>query len=389
MNDDGRRVLFVDQEPRLSGGQLVLLDLLTGLSGRGWDVHLAVPGDGALPAAAAEAGVKTHRYELSDALREISRWQIGRRPLSPLGHAGDIRRSSGQIGSLIERLAPDVVHSNSLKAHLLTAPSARRRRRPHIWHVQDIVGGLARGVLATAAFAGASRIICCSEAVASALPSPLRRRVRVVHNSVSQQAASPEAAAAFRARLGVGEDECLVTMVGQIARWKAQDVFVAAVEHLRSRSDLRFAIVGSCLYPENEAGYEAETRARSARLAPLLTWAGAVQPIAPVMAASDIVVHASRLPEPFGRVIVEAMVQGTPVISNSIGAAPELVTPEVGVLVPPDDAEALAEAITVLADDPELRCAIAGRAPAHAARYSPERLVEGTLDVYAEVLGDD
>lgn len=386
---DARRVLFVDQEPRLSGGQLVLLDLLTGLVGRGWDVHLAVPGEGALPAAAAEAGVQVHSYDLPRSLGSISRWQLGRRPLSPLRHAGDIWRSSRQIRSLIQRLDPDLVHSNSLKAHLLACPSTVRQRRPHVWHVQDIVEGFPRLVLAAGAFTSASRVICCSHAVASSLPAALRRRARVVHNSVSQQVAGPAAASEFRARLGVTEEQCLVTMVGQIARWKSQDVFVGAIERLRSRSDLRFAIVGSCLYPENEGTYEAEAKARSAELSPVLTWTGAVDPIAPVMAGSDIVVHASRLPEPFGRVIAEAMVQGTPVISNTIGAAPELVTPEVGVLVPPDDAEALAGAIALLADDPERRRDMAGRAPTHAARYSPERLVQGTLDVYAEVLGDD
>jgi glycosyltransferase involved in cell wall biosynthesis len=102
-------------------------------------------------------------------------------------------------------------------------------------------------------------------------------------------------------------------------------------------------------------------------VAPRIHWLGFREDIPELMAASDIVLHTSVAPEPFGRVIVEAMLARRPVVATLGGGAEEIIqTPETGVLVPPGDAIALADAVLGLLDRPDRRLAmgLAGRARA-------------------------
>jgi glycosyltransferase involved in cell wall biosynthesis len=128
-------------------------------------------------------------------------------------------------------------------------------------------------------------------------------------------------------------------------------------------------------------------RIRSAGLADRITFAGYAPDPAAIMAGLDVVVQPSGL-ESFGRTLVEAMAAARPVVAATGGAACELVDDGVtGLLVPPDDAPALARAIDALVRDPQRRRVLgeAGRARAQA-RYGVGRAVDQLLDVYARAL---
>ena len=95
-----------------------------------------------------------------------------------------------------------------------------------------------------------------------------------------------------------------------------------------------------------------------------------------LMRASDVIVHASTSAEPFGRVIVEGMLAGTPVIATAAGGALELVDHEnTGLLVPPGDASALSAAIGRLLGDREL----SGRLEAAAGVAARRRFAAGDV----------
>jgi glycosyltransferase involved in cell wall biosynthesis len=164
----------------------------------------------------------------------------------------------------------------------------------------------------------------------------------------------------------------------------------AAARLVANAPHVRFAIVGECLFPENEGEFEAATRQRSrdAGLADVMVWAGPAQPIEPVMAALDILVHASRLPEPFGRVIVEAMAQGTPVVTTSTGAGPELVPAEAGRLLPAGDAGVLAQTLGALVADRPGLAAMSQAARVAAQRFDISATAAHVLAVYAELLAE-
>jgi glycosyltransferase involved in cell wall biosynthesis len=383
------RVLFVDHETRLSGAERNMVDLIEQFDPARVEVHLVVPEDGPLARAATSVGAEVHLLALTPGLLSVSRWGLARNPLIVLRHAVAIVRAIIDLDRLVRRLKPDLLHSNSQKAHLLTAPVGIVRRVPHVWHQQDIINkGWLAGVAGCAARLSAARLICLSEATARPFRGgALDDRVRVVYSGVRQLAAAPHAAAAFRQSIGATDGVAVVGIVGQIARWKGQDIFIEAAALLAAeRPDTRFAIVGACLFPENEAAFEARIRKRVAELGlgDRFAFTGPLDPIEPVMAGLDVFVHCSRLPEPFGRVIVEAMAQGTPVVTTTVGAGPELVPRGAGRCVPPEDPVALARAVAELLDARTLTVA-RSLARQAAGRFTIDATRVGVEAVYAEL----
>lgn len=383
------KVLFVDHETRLSGGERDLVDLVRALPA-GLEIHCALPGRGPLWDALEAQSVRLHRFRLEPGLAGLSRWELARRPLSVLRVALSAARATASLTGVIRRVEPDVVHTNSMKAHLLALVGARAGRAALVWHVRDILVGswLARS-FQTAARWGPDLVLCLSAAGAEPFRGgAARAKTRVVYNGIRLAPVEPAAVAEFRARAGAPADQFLVAMVGQIAQWKGQDLFVEAAGRLAGEHpDMRFAIVGACLFPDNEGAFAEQVRARAAALglAGRLVWCGWSEEVEPVMHGIDLLVHQSRLDEPFGRVMIEALAAGKPVVASTRGAGPELVTPDVAVLVEPGDVEALAGAIAELAarsrSDPDL----AGKARRQAGRFDIDRCAGQVLDAYREL----
>ena len=114
-------------------------------------------------------------------------------------------------------------------------------------------------------------------------------------------------------------------------------------------------------------------------------FAGAMENAAALIEAFDIFVVPSRW-EGFGRVAVEAMLAGVPVISSDVGGLPEVVG-DAGLLVDVDDVDGLAEAIGRLAGSGDLRTALGERGRRRAEKlFDNERMVKEVGAVYRTVL---
>ena len=194
--------------------------------------------------------------------------------------------------------------------------------------------------------------------------------------------------AAAAARLG-GEPALRVLLPGRLTDWKGQRVMIEAARRLQADPRtpvLRVALVGDA---QGREAYEGELRAmiEQADLSRVVRLAGHWDDMPAAYAWADVVVSASTRPEAFGRVAVEAMAMGRPVVATAHGGSLETVADgETGTLVPPGDAGALAEAIGALASDPEARAAMGRRGRRRArARFSTEAMVTATLNVYASL----
>ncbi|MGL4962600.1 MAG: glycosyltransferase family 4 protein [Inquilinus sp.] len=184
------------------------------------------------------------------------------------------------------------------------------------------------------------------------------------------------------------DDRPVVLMPGRLTRWKGQTVVIDALARL-GRRDLCCLIVGS---DQGRSGYRQELIGRIAAkgLNGVVQLVDHCDDMPAAYMLSDVVVHASTDPEGFGRVVVEAMALGRPVIATNIGAPPEVVAEgETGWLVPPGDPDALAATIDhALSLTPEERGWMAERAIATvAAHYTKEAMTGSTLAVYQELLG--
>jgi glycosyltransferase involved in cell wall biosynthesis len=172
-------------------------------------------------------------------------------------------------------------------------------------------------------------------------------------------------AQAARATLGARAGELLVGVFGRLQRWKGQDVFIeAAAQVLRQCPDSRFAVVGGSVFGlEPEFADALRARAQILGIADRIVFTGFRTDVAPLMAACDIVCHTTRVAEPFGLVLIEAMGLGRAVIATRGGGPSEIIeSDEMGALVPAGDATALASAIADLARDPDRRRTMGARA---------------------------
>ncbi len=195
-------------------------------------------------------------------------------------------------------------------------------------------------------------------------------RVHTIYGGVDCDRFSPDGAVAdLRTDFGWPESSRLVGLVGMLAPWKGQEIFLEAAGAIaQEHPDARFVVIGAEIYSTDGHG---AFRARLERLCSrlelrrLVGFTGYRDDMADVMRGLDIVVHASVEPEPFGRVIAEAMACSRPVIATDGGGAPEITGRDAVAarLVPMGDAPALAGAIASILGDPinAARMAVAAR----------------------------
>jgi glycosyltransferase involved in cell wall biosynthesis len=206
-------------------------------------------------------------------------------------------------------------------------------------------------------------IVCCSAAVASQFPAPRRKPVVVAYPPIDPAYADGDRRRG-RERLGLGDDEPCLAVVGSISRGRGQDVAIRALALIRGRvPDARLAIVGESHPRPADQDYARELRGLVSRLglADAVIFAGQEQSgqgmaaMADVYAAADVVVNPARFAEPFGRVAPEALVAGRPVVATRVGGVPEVLRAGTdALLVAPEDPAALAGAVVGLLEDPEL-----------------------------------
>jgi glycosyltransferase involved in cell wall biosynthesis len=402
------KILFLNAFAALGGAERVLLDLLASLrtAAPSAELHLLLPAPGPLAGHAEGRGVRVHVLPMPDrlgtlgdsALRGRGRWRTALALAGAvLGGGPAAWDYARRLRRLVAEVRPDVVHSNSIKFHLLTR-LARLRDPLVVWHVHDFLSTrpLMKRALRWASGA-AGGAVAISRAVERDARTVLPRvPVAVVANAVDTDRFAPGPGdGAWLDRLAglppAGADTLRVGLVATYARWKGQDVFLEAAERVireRAGRPLRFFVIGGPIYQTHGSQWsDGELRAMAAGL----TASGAVgfvpfqEDPAAVYRALDVVVHASTQPEPFGLTIAEAMSCGQPVILARAGGAAELFTEDHDAVgVPPGDAAALAAALQALAADPQRRARLAANARAAALRrFDRGRLGPELLDAYA------
>jgi glycosyltransferase involved in cell wall biosynthesis len=241
----------------------------------------------------------------------------------------------------------ELVYANSQKAFITAAFAAPLARRPLIWHLHDIMsrehfGAQQIRVAIALANRTAARVIVPSDAVGEAFRAAGGRhdKVRVVPNGISVPADTRSLdRARLRAELSLPRG-FLINVVGRIAPWKGQHVMLEA---LRLLPDAQCIIVGDAIFGERDYTEELHRLVGNFGLRERVQFLGHRTDVPRLMRASDIVVHTSVSPEPSARVIVEAMLSGTPIAATSAGGVPEILTGELSALLyPPGDSVALA-----------------------------------------------
>ncbi|WP_420242958.1 glycosyltransferase family 4 protein [Roseiterribacter gracilis] len=186
----------------------------------------------------------------------------------------------------------------------------------------------------------------------------------------------------------VPEDMKVVLLPARRTRLKGHLVLLEALARL-GRDDLCAVLVGGGA--KEGSNYERDLERAAANVKRgLVRIVDQCDDMPAAYSFASVVVAPSLVPEGFGRVPVEAQAMGRPVIATDLGGFREtILNGETGLLIPPNDAKALAEAIDeILAIDPTTREAVAIAARDHiTARFTKERMTWTTLGVYLDLLG--
>lgn len=364
-----RTVAVAFHEPVVGGAEVAMLRVLSHLEARGWRFVFWTPGPGPLRDELLERG-----YDVAGEPRLLRYSPAALRV--PPGPVARLRSVPGYLRSFrrwLDSHDPAVFQANTF----ITIPEAivaRRAGIPVLMYIHEILPPGPRGAAAGRLIrASVDTVMTNTQACVESLRV---RNVPAHHHAyygVELPATVPE-----RRRDG---RPLVVGTLGVVSRRKGSDIFLAAAEQVQRRlPDVEFRMIG----PE-PGGLEqpwAEEMMRRARAAGIRY--GRVPDQFEELAEWDLFVLPTRR-EAFGLVIIEAMATGLPVVSTRIDGPIEIVTPETGLLVPPEDPDSLAAAIVELASDPDRRAAmgVAGRA-----RVEQVFTLEGQADAVHRALLD-
>lgn len=349
------------------GSERSTLVLASGLLRRGWDVVVLVPEPGPLVEDLHAAGV---RVEIVDTgvVRRVDGW-TGAVRLAARLPAAVIRLSRRLRGA-------DVVHLNSSVA-IAVPPAALLARRPLVFHLRESFRDHARAwrIYSRVLRVCAASVVAVSEDIADeARRAGLGDRTVVIHNALQfgpRHAPAP-------AREGIAT-------VGRINDWKGHDVLIEAVARMRDEGHPVGLRIAGDPFPGAERYRAAlERRIAELRLTDQVELLGFVDDVPSLLARCAVFVLPSRRPEPFGLALLEAMGEGLPCIATAAGGPRDIVVDgRTGILVPPGDPAALAEALTKLLDDPGLRRRLGEAAAADVrVRFSPDSLLDAVERIY-------
>jgi glycosyltransferase involved in cell wall biosynthesis len=356
-------------------------------SGR-WHPIVVVPREGPLVAALERLGVEVHRADVVPISRaSVSFFGIGRLLRGTW-------RATGELDRIVAGRPISLVHSNTI-AVLGGALWAKRRRRPHLWHVHEIIlsPAPARSALPWLVRTLADRVIANSHETLAWLlrrQPALEPRATVVWNGVPAPAVRQSRdVQGWRQRLGARDGDVLVALVGRLNHWKGHRLLMEAVARLPgdTRARLRVAIVGSPSAGHESIASDLIEHCRRLNLMDCVTFVPFTADIWPLWHATDIAVVPSTEPEPFGLVAIEAMACGVPVVASRHGGLLDIIVDgHTGLLVAPGDAVGLAASLTQLAEDATLRRSLgeAGRVRQRAL-FSVEAYAAAIAAVYEEI----
>lgn len=344
-------ILFTHPSAELYGADKTLLQAVRAAVQGGWRAVVALPRRGVLADELEGAGATVEVGELGAAMRA---------DLSPTRFPAFLmkaRAGARFVSGLVERHGVDVVHTNT-SVLVGAAWGAHRSRARHVWHVHEILESptWANRTMRRVIRAWADLAIANSEATARAMFDPRMESMAVVHNGV--EGPGPVKGTGrdeLARRFGIPPDGPLVVVPGRINGWKGQKLVVEAVERARvALGHVQFVFAGDA--PPGQEHFAEELGDAIARtgLGASMHRIGFTRELEGLMAAADLCVVPSTLPEPFGMVAIESMATGTPVLAAGHGGLVEIVEDGVnGALFIPGSPEDLSLQLQGLLGAPE------------------------------------
>jgi glycosyltransferase involved in cell wall biosynthesis len=353
------KILFLDQSGKPGGAELCLIDIAKPYSNR------------ALVGLFADGSFKDLLQKNNIPVEVLATQAIQVSKESSLLQA---LTSLGQLAPLITKVVKiareyDLIYANTQKALVVGALASLFSRRPLVYHLHDILSkehfsqtNLRIAINLANRFA--SLVIANSQASKTAFVQAGGRQniVEVVYNGFDPKIYQTDEVEIQKLQQNLGlEGKFVVGHFSRLAPWKGQHILLDALA--KCPPEVTAILVGDALFGEQDYVQKLHQQVAELELENRVKFLGFRSDIPQLMAACDLVAHTSTSPEPFGRVIVEAMLSGKPVVAAKAGGVMELVEHGLnGFLVTPAAPQELAQIIITCLQETAITATIANNA---------------------------
>lgn len=371
-------VLYLHETSKISGAENSLLNLAGNIDKKRFAPVFALPEEGPLSLELKKMGIEVAK--------------IG---FPSIRKGKGVFRALKELARLVKGKDILLMHSNSIRTHIYASVVGRLHNVPVIWHQRNLITGEIADPDRLLSFLPQA-IICNSSAVARrfAARGKLPAKVKVVINGVDTQRFNPAVdPRKIRDEFMISPEETVIGISSRFGKEKDHETFFKAAKLVLEDPQcaglrFRFLVAGAAVFDSDkwrEAALLDITKGLG--ITDKVKFIGFRQDMPEVYAAMDIFVLTS-LAEPCGRVLFEAMAMGKPVVATDSGGTPEIVVDkETGILIPPADPRALAQALIFLArnKDSARKMGEAGRKLIER-RFTIMENVRQTESVYEELL---
>jgi glycosyltransferase involved in cell wall biosynthesis len=349
----------------VGGGEHSFLDLLFHMPSE-WRPLAVVPERGELALRLEKRGIATSILPLPP----IRPWFIGR-----------VLYALNNYFTFFRRHFPSLVYANGSRAAFYGGLTARMLNIPLIWHCRIADRDPYLDFLISRLSAG---IVTNSHATSKRFKPRFSQKIRVVYNGIDLQWLRGDV---LNKPEFIGADWKVILHVARVSRWKRHDLALGAFERI-AKVEPKAHLV--CLGAKDrlDPGWWDQLQAMSTRclFSERIHWIGQVEDIRPWLRSAFLLLLTSDN-EPFGRVLVEAMACGLPVVATRCGGIPEIVREGLdGLLVAPGSTYEVSDAVVRLLNHDALRKRLSESGRKRAEEFSLENHVHLMVQVFEETL---
>lgn len=384
MKNKKKKILVIDPVDFVGGAELFNIDFLKKVNLDKFEVVLLT------------SGQEDYLKKLKKVSVKVLKFKFGRMKKWRFKALKNLWQAVKMVKRTVKEEKIDLIHTNSIRAHIVGAVAAFLTRKKLIWVIHDFTFPkfFVRRLIRVP-----QKILISSEAVKkfteNQVPKKYWSKLVLVPNGVDLEKIEKMAfKATLREELNLGPKVKLVGMVGRIDWWKGQDSFIrAAAKVLAKLPQTRFLIVGEASeHDEKTAQFKKklEELQRDFDLGREVYFMGFKPNVWNVIKEFDVLVHASTEPEPFGRVVLEGMAVGTPVVASNLGGPKEIIIHKFnGLLVNPKDIDEMVRAIASVLENKDLAEKLKENGVRTIKRkYTLGKVVRSIEQVYERVLGE-
>ncbi|MBU1087010.1 MAG: glycosyltransferase [Candidatus Omnitrophica bacterium] len=348
-----KKILFLEQYSKISGGQKVLLSIIDGLKPE-FSFCVTVPEKGELTRELDKRSIAYQRLA-------VGYYSLGKKTvLDVILYLLRLPYLVVKLLLIIKQEKPDLVYANGARTFVCATIACGLSRVPLIWHVHSIFDkGISRKLCN---YFGKNKIVKKIITVSQSAKAPLENltdKVEVIYNAIDEKVYYPGAKQGLiRQNLNLG-DNLVAAMVSLLVEWKCIDDFIRAAGIIsQDYPQVKFLIVGDVLYAQTGKQYKQDLidLVKQLNLENKVIFTGFRHDVPAIMRELDIFVLASKQPDPCPTSLLQAMGSGLAVIATDFGGPAEIILDQQdGLLYPARDYKALAAKMKDLIVDDEKR----------------------------------